>query len=279
MSLRQRHPTVRTVLLPDGGDPAARDDLFRNLRLANGTRKTTWAHRFEDLDEALPPLLGAPRPVRLLDVAVSSGVSTVELIDSLERHGHTVQADATDLTVRGSLWRVLPGLYAFTDDEGHVLQWDLLGIGLRGVGDGAARRVAGTGLAGVHAVSRRARIARAVADVDLVDPALVHRARVHREDLLDPEEHLRGPYDLVRACNILNRDYFDAPTLGALVSTLAHRVVDDGLLVIARTHADGRNHGTIYRRAAGELVVVTDLDGPADIDGLDVPGFQVRRGP
>ena len=68
--MSRRHPTVRRVLHEGRGDTAQRDLLFRNLRLPNGTRKTTWAHRLTDVDERIVHHLAGHRgPLRVLDVA------------------------------------------------------------------------------------------------------------------------------------------------------------------------------------------------------------------
>src|SRR6185437_13948862 len=73
------------------------DAFFMSLRLPNGTHKTTCRNRLTDLDELVQGLLPRHQTLEIMDVAISSGVSTVEWLDSLERAGitcHLVAGDA-----------------------------------------------------------------------------------------------------------------------------------------------------------------------------------------
>jgi hypothetical protein len=64
---------------PDERQLEEREDLFfHSIELRNGTRKTTRHRRLDDLNALVRKLLPTQRPLEIMDVAVSSGVSTAE---------------------------------------------------------------------------------------------------------------------------------------------------------------------------------------------------------
>jgi hypothetical protein len=114
---------ARAVLLGHDVPSAAEEAFFRRLALPNGTFKTTRERRLRDVDawlvEWLSPL---PRELDLLDVAVSSGVTTAELLHVLRRHGSAVRAVATDLTLVGQLLSFGPRIDLLVDSRGSLLE-------------------------------------------------------------------------------------------------------------------------------------------------------------
>lgn len=255
---------ARLLLDPDL-DPAIAGEVLQSLRLANGTRKTTWPNRFVELDATMVELLGAGTArVRLLDVAVSSGISTIELIDALTSSGLTVEATATDMLITAQIATVVPGVRLLVDGDDNPIQWDFGVRTLRAHPYGNAVDRVRSALDRLWHLARNRRGMRRV-EVMLTDPRLAARARVASEDLTDPDPGLDGPYDLVRACNILNDDYFDGEVLDRMCATVIRRVDDGGYLVVVRTLNDGSSYGTIFRRDGARLEVVEVLTRPCDV--------------
>jgi hypothetical protein len=91
------------------GDLAVEDQFFGNLQLRNGVYKLTYRNRF---DVTLAATAAHARRIgarRVLDLACSSGVSTVELATALrecEVHGTDVMTRATYLERDGIGWLV-----------------------------------------------------------------------------------------------------------------------------------------------------------------------------
>jgi len=98
--------------------------FFASIRLRNGTYKTTDHHRLDDLNEMVIgewKKLGS-KPSQIMDVGVSSGISSLEWADALTRAGVEAKILASDLCMRGSLLRLLPGYDVLLDRDGRVLQ-------------------------------------------------------------------------------------------------------------------------------------------------------------
>ncbi len=95
--------------------------------------------------------------------------------------------------------------------------------------------------------------------------SLVERSpgvQVLEEDILAPR--VDGPFDLIRAANILNAGYFSRERLRQLVAALLLRLADQGLFYVIRT-AGTVNHGTLWKRAAGKLTVVGRVGNGSEI--------------
>jgi hypothetical protein len=254
--------------------------FFRHLRLPNGTYKTTYADRLPDVDAAVCDLLAAERrpgdaPVRLLDVGVSSGMTTRELLEAMEARGIARQAVAVDISVNAYLHRAFGVVDLLADPQGRVLQ-----IALPIAAKGRPHDPQGSA---ARALLQRAfdaaesRIggpdgARGGRPVQLISPRLLQRGDVTvvEHDLTRHHAAWDGAFDVVRAANIINLDYFDEPTLARMLGFLRGYARPGGLLVVVRTHDDTRtNHGTIFRVAAGgELEPVRRIGQGSEVERL-----------
>lgn len=257
-----RIASARQVFL--GSRPASPDEqvrlensFFRNVRLANGTHKTTAPARLTDVDEAICRQLEGRASVHLLDVGISSGVTTLELLERLESGGVQVSGVGVDICVR-ALFGSFLGIDVLYDAEGRVLQVatpffargrphrsqrslssQLLGLGMHLLEAGFVRKWV--------AKSRRTR------PLALVTPRLLERSdfEVVEHDIGLARPAWDGSFDLVRAANVLNLDYFSAELILGMVKNLTSWLKPGGVLAICRTDSEGHNNGSLYRKHAG----------------------------
>lgn len=276
---------------------AAREKaFFRSIRLKNGTFKTTYAHRLDSLNEIVSPLLSRDHPLEIMDVAVSSGIATLEWMESLRAADIDFRMTAGDLCVRAFLLSFGSLLNVLVDRGGYPMQFDLAGraipyppprrmavllplfVGLhalrwilpsifaatfkRSAVDGQARYLRRLGVSCQHA--------------DLVSPRLRQQQSL---TILDDDLLATGAYEnrfhVIRAANVLNRSYFTEENLGAMIDNLRRRLRPGGMLIICRTHEDGTNHGTVYRlNAQNAFDAVVSIGHGSEVDPL----VRQRRG-
>jgi hypothetical protein len=254
-------------------DRAEREALetlfFSSVRLRNGTLKTTSYHRLDDLNQLVSAHLPADRPLRIMDVAVSSGVSTAEWLESLQRAGVHCAMVAGDLSVRAYLLTAGFGLRLLTDQDGFPLA------------HGARRqlrlhhavplvRLLRAGRSFRAALAAGKTFSRAVQPLNLVSDRLkaFQNLEVVEDDILNSASH-RESFHLLRAANILNRVYFDDATLARMALNLGRRLRQDGLLIVCRTLENGMNHGTIFRLVnGGRFAVVARLNEGSEIEAI-----------
>lgn len=282
-------PTVREALLarPLAERRRVEDAFFRRLRLPGGVTKRTERGRLADLDALLMPLLPATGELALHDVAVSSGVTTLDWLGRVQGAGRAARMVAGDLLIEAFLLSAGRRLEVLVDRRGRVLQFDALGRALPGRAPWPLGLLPWLGRLAVGALLAADReLARALAEgrevrgrrplrsqrVPLVVPELAAHPDIEliEDDLLGaPRPELAGRFDAVRAANLLNLGYFPPETLGRMVAALALRLKPGGLLAVVRSEPGEINHGTIFRLApGGRLEVAARLGRGSEIEEL-----------
>jgi SAM-dependent methyltransferase len=256
-------------VLLEGAPPEAEAAFFSNLLLPGGAYKTTFAGRFGDLDEQVADLLAGKEATRLLDVGVSSGVTTVELIEALESRGIACSAVAADLVVNGRLvWAPFLG-ELLVDGSGRFLQAaGALGVRMRPYPRGARVLAA-------HVLDAVARIcsmggSRGEA-VQLVTSRLAARedCEVVEHDVFADRPEWRRRFDVVRAANLLNLSYFPPDDIRHALRSLGGFLAPGGLLVLCRTDIKTRrNDASILRAGEGGFEVVVRLGEGSEVEEL-----------
>lgn len=257
--------------------------FFSNIQLSNGTYKTTSDHRLDDVNELVTRLL--PRrasDLKLMDVAVSSGISTAEWSDHLLAHGISHQMVAGDL-VPDAILLVVGGRLAVLwqpDGEPLVVQFGSrsLYVDRTRRGDAIARAPLRWLLAALMLMHRRPLAClqptrrTALARVDLVSRRVLGRSNLHlvHDDIGRLGEFV-GEMHACRAANVLNRDYFADDDIRAMARVLRARLRQDGLLIVGRTVEVGgvqKNRATVFRRTDERMEVVARLNDGSDVEDL-----------
>lgn len=239
--------------------------FFAKLRLPNGTWKTTYPDRLDDLNRQLLDHLPRDRELELMDVGVSSGISTIEWSDQLRADGVTHRMLAGDLYPDGRLLGIGGMLDVLFDGSGReplLLEVGSLSLPLRS--DRRLVKLLRPLLAPLlRSIAGRAR------PVPLVSPRLLRRPEIElvADDVTVPGR-FPGRFDAVRVANLLQPSYFDEPTIGRIAANLRDRLREDGLLVVCRTDENGVNRATIFRRCAAGFTPEASLNGGAEVEDL-----------
>lgn len=265
--------------LPDTQESRAREDLlFRHLQMANGTYKTTGHGRLDDLNDWLLQNAQLPEAPTVLDVGVSSGATTVDLIEAISHRGLRPTGKGLDVTMEAAT-RTLPlGIELLFDANGNPLQiasslgtWGRPTPGATSVRSAIGRllfslaklkplvRALGKGAPQpVRLLSSRARSCTAVEFVE------------HDVFVRNPDWYRQ--FDLVRAANILHRAYFTDVQLITAVANICSYLKIGGSLLIARTADEDRTtRGTRFvLEADGHLRMADRFQGGSDIEDLVV---------
>ena len=284
-------PTARTLYfsrLSDLDSDLAEEAFFSSIRLWNGTYKYTYARRLDDLNDLVISLLpAAGHRLRICDVAVSSGVSTLEWTINLEQHGIIHEMIAGDLTAHAYLLSMPNDLHVLVDRAGNSLQFDVRGEAIQSTPGRKAwafnfysllllqrtlRRHCRSLLmkcdaaGGVYSDQKGLTCRR----IALVSPRLLKlpRIRVIEDDIFEAPRD-KALYHVVRAANILNRSYFDNATLIRGVSNLRRRLLPGGLLITCRTNKEGQNNGTVFQLTESETFSsIARLNQGSEIEDL-----------
>jgi hypothetical protein len=257
--------------------------FFGALRLSNGTYKTTLSDRLDDVNELIADLLPRGRRLQVMDVGVSSGITTAEWSDQLRARRINHDLFAGDLAPSAILLTVGQHAAALWQEDGHPLA---VQVGRRCLYLGRARAATSMprcALAAVyrlivgrmHPAAYEARPApwtQRVRPVGLVSRRLASRPTVQVvPDDIRRAGRFAGRADVCRAANVLNRSYFGDDEIRTMARNLLDRLTGGGLLAVCRTHEEGGRHvnrATVLRKVDRSLEVVGRLNGGSDVEDL-----------
>ncbi len=262
-------PTARSLyggpIAPEPEQEHREERFFQSVKLKNGTYKTTYSRRLDDFNRAIQSALPDGKgPLEVMDVAISSGVSTMEWLQSLEVSGRQVRMVAGDKTIGGFLLEHPLGLSVLSDLDTHVLQYGVLGRSIANPPGG--RNLVKFGgvilfLRGYLSVQRETiQSLLGCYDEEQVLPGGFRGKRIHivsprllktpnlelvEDDILS-NACFPKRFHVLRAANILNRAYFSDDILRRMVRQLRTRIQPGGLFAVCRTNAESVNHGTVF---------------------------------
>jgi hypothetical protein len=287
-----RVPTAREMYLTAStpSDDATQDALeskfFEWIKLRNGTYKYTYSRRLDDLNELVQELLPPARPLKIMDVAVSSGVSTFEWTESLERAGIEHHMTAGDLTVNTFLLSVGKRLNVLVDNEGRPLQYDVFGrvsphppggryrarylLPLTLLKTALSKLFPRLRAACLESGARASSLGVSCHPIQLVSPRLKTTSHldVIEDDILS-NTGLDKRFHVLRAANILNKIYFDEQTLRKMLLSLRRRLMTGGLFIVCRTNERNQNNGTVFElNEGGRFETLARIGEGSEIEGL-----------
>ncbi len=247
-------------------DPQLEHEFFARIMLPNGSSKRTWEHRLDDVNALLLPYVKQlASPVRILDVAASSGISSAEWYEQLASAGIQFSLTATDLTVNA--FHLKLGLAeAILDKELNFIHLSFAGRGMRP--NVALPLGIITVLLKKYLVFRMANGAKYILPIKLVTKRLLEGAFALIEDDLLKDNGLEQTFDVIRAANILNLSYFPESILRRIISNLKARLSDNGLLIVCRTKADRSNHCTVFRFRMGAFTPLAKIGDGSEVEHL-----------
>jgi len=262
--------------------------FFSSIRLRNGTFKKTERGRLDDLNALVEKVLPPHRPLRIMDVAASSGVTTAEWLTSLERAGISCRLVAGDAVIDAFLISLFGRIRALVDSTGYMMQLD---VGGKAVQTPAPRRrdrirylpltfLMQTVTRALRSSLRQPSRGRQVfaggaitcQPLKLISPGndQVRRLELVEDDLLNGTSY-PNRFHVVRAANILNLRYFDRTTIERMLVNLRARLLPGGLLIVCRSAEAGTNNATLFTLTAGaRFEVVAQLNEGSEITDIVV---------
>jgi glycosyltransferase involved in cell wall biosynthesis len=255
--------------------------FFANIRLKNGTYKRTWSHRLDDVNDLVLRFIPRDRPLKVMDVAVSSGISTLEWMSHLQQAGIEHYMTAGDITLKAALVSIGKNLRVLADRTGYPLQFDIRGKAIPNPPGGANLVRYGLQLLVIKAVLALGVRGFGInyTPIDLVSPRLVRppNLRFVEDDILR-NTGFEKFFHVLRAANILNRYYFTDGQLVDILARLRSRLLPGGILIVCRTNDRRKNDGTIFfLNDAGRFEVLARIGDGSHIEDLVVDVARPRK--
>jgi hypothetical protein len=258
----------------------AENELYRSIKTSNGTRKSTEPHRLHLIDDLLFDTVSRLKliPRCVMDVGVSSGVTTLEWMREFDKRDLPVTMIATDLAMKVYMFQIGRNICALTETNGHLLQMEIFGKPIY-----AYRRRRDYFTGGViwrNALCgfARSRLSKCLRQGPyyLVTPALRGQDRIVllEDNILAPSpKDLTGCVDIIRIANLIQRVYFTDNEIRRCVQTIRERCRGENSLVIVCRNKPGGLEGSILRLTDRKEFVVEARLGP----GSEVETFFTNR--
>jgi len=266
--LTSRRPTA-SDFLSSAYDPVLEREFFARVILSNGSVKTTYEHRLDDLNDlVLPYIRELSPPVQILDVAASSGVSSAEWYEHLAAQGIRCSLTATDLSVNA--FHVCTGpVEAVLDKELQVIHIGLGGLGIR---PRSNRNPIHNLITNTAKAYIRWRLQRGLKyePMRLISKRFSESPNLQmiEGDLLAKTNlAMQRRFNVIRAANVLNLAYFPENVLSSMIANLKARLVGGGLLIVCRTDLDGTNSGTLFRLKDSRFAAVSRIGEGSEVEG------------
>ncbi len=270
MSCSSKFLTIASVFFPEPGCDAdtleKRENRFFNQINISGTLyKTTYYHRLDDLNLVVDSYLPENRELHIMDVAVSSGVTTGEWVQHLESSGRKFHMTGGDIAMDVNMISFTSSINVLVGRHGKVFQFDLFGWPL----PNSPMRIRGKVFKTLNMLlnflirtklikNRRNQSGELeffsnalfkVTPLKLISNKVrnIKNLILIEDDILNDNPDHHSKFDVIRAANILNKRFFDDEALRKMIANLRKKLKPGGILIVCRTLADEKNHATIFK--------------------------------
>lgn len=261
VSLLRKLFVFRMDAIPNLKDAATRDYVYTQIITANKSTKQTAAGRFRDLDEATISCMNKESLNVIHDIAVSSGVTSLELFRALHSCGLPVSFHISDKYARyGTTGRTLVRI---VDAEGTLVEMYACGI------------LAKPDLSQKRWLSRRLYSLLAGKSGNhklkwflLFDPQVMENIEQGHINFIDYdvfETRETSRFTFVRCMNLLNLNYFSSDKIEGALRNIVGSLKEGGILQIGRTRLDGHNTAGYYISTRSGLRLVREVGGGSEL--------------
>lgn len=247
--------------------------VLHDLRMA-GTWKRTNRGRLPVTERMIATHLAPEpdRPIELLDIGASDGITTLDLVAALRRpFGDRIRAVMADINLALLRYRMGP-LVEYRAANGEPIMARIGRIGLRLSGgrreDGAATDRLGALYLACGSLRRAMRLDKRI---PLVHPLVAGEAAIAAIELdcLVRDEALVDRFLAVRASNVLNRAYFTPSQLTAAVGNIHAYLRAGGCFVVSRNHDEPggeTEHGSVWRKEGRRFAALAAFGAGSELD-------------
>jgi len=241
-----------------------RDYVYSRLFTGGGTSKQTAAGRFQDLDAITLSLVHNDKMNVVHDIAVSSGVTSLELLSLLRGCGRPVSLHISDKYA--NYVAAGRGLVSILDADGALVEMYLCGVlAKRDVSKYfVLTRLLYWLLA--HAGSRTPQKPFVLFDPEVIEQIEHGSIQQIRYDVF--ETALPPTFTFVRCMNLLNLDRFSSSKLTHALRNIVASLHIGGVLQIGRTMTDGANMASFYLKTDQGLKLLQDVGNGTELRDL-----------
>jgi len=249
--------------LSDVKDNVLESYILSKLKVSNNTSKQTIAGRFSDIDDEIFDVVGKEKNLILHDVAVSSGVTSLELYKRLIKLYPEMVFDISDIySTYYYSGKYITRIY---DCNSNLVKVYFLNILL----DKKLRWKYFLSKILFYCVSVF-RKPSGLKKIFLLDSELQQYISDRKIFYINYDifkTFIDKKYNYVRCMNILNLDYFNSVAINIAIKNIKKSILKNGYLQVGRT-VNGVNHISLYQMNNGRMRRVLTINNGSEIDGI-----------
>ena len=259
-----RFVVFRIDCLPTLRDQKLASRVYKGILTSDGTSKHTAPGRFRDLDSLVVDYLSHESNL-IHDVAVSSGITSVELYSVLRDRGVPFKLMVSDkfshYLYRGTIVR---RIYAVN----KTLLFAYVGWILADRKCSWKFPISKFLFPLVRAFDKPSPPFREIPLYDFRLLELIRQGHVEELSYDIFSTSLPDRFTFVRCMNVLNLDYFKPDAIHRALSLLKNSLKDQGILLLGRTLPGGTNAVSFYKKVSDHFELIGDLNGGSEIRHL-----------
>jgi len=227
------------------------EKVFSQIIVTNGLTKTTKRGRFGDLDRIFVELMRPPQPATIHDIGVSSGITSLELFQAVEKTNNPFTFYISDKFAK--IYFSGNRIRKFFDAEGKLISVNYYFLHL-------APRIGrvfflSRWLFKLFDSENKGKV-EDLKEVLLLDRNVyqkIHESRIGFIEFDVFHSKVAKPFNFLRCMNVLMPAYFSRARILAGVDNLKQNLEEGGYLLIGRTDENDINHATLYQKRDGQL--------------------------
>lgn len=240
------------------------EKLFTDIYVENKTSKKTSKGRFADLDEITSELLNKEKFFKVHDLAVSSGITSIDLFEKLKekdidfslfvsdkyskmfiKKGHTQRYFDVENNLTFGYW----GCF-FAADKNIFFPLTVLLFHI------------------MKRIPNNCNYDNEILFFHTKLLKMLHSKRVNYIDFDVFTTTISTKFNFVRCMNLLNLGYFNEQTICKALVNLSNAIDNKGILLIGRTNSNGVNNASFFKKEQDRFILLKDVNGGSEIKRL-----------
>lgn len=239
---------------------------YRTLVMSNKTTKQTSKERFKELDNLTLDLLEKKRNPKVLDVGISSGLTTFELFQLLDSQQKNFHLDATDKYPNIKLYKTWFYSTIIDNQKKPIsIYWGGLYLSNLMSWKYFISKVLFKIISKFIIINPKKVIGVPLFYSGFTELAEKNKVRFFDHDVLHPFQFKN--YDFIRVMNILNLSYFSEDQIQKAIVNLRSTLIEGGVLMVGRTF-NKKNHVSIYIKKGSKLVPKQHINNGSEINRI-----------
>jgi len=241
------------------------NDLISGVKLSNNIYKTTKPLRFKDLDIEWQNYLNKNEEYKFHDIAVSTGVTSYELYNELTESGYKIKLCISD---KFATWyykgRFMQTIFD-SDYKVFCYYFFVFFVHKDNLTNPLLNRFYN------YMTKTQTKTNKNLKQFKLFDHKLfnlIHSKNAIEIDFDVLTTIIESKFDCIRAMNILNKLYFDEHQLKKAIENIRYSLKENGIFLVGRTHNDGTNHASFFRKTGSQFVLLEDIGRGTEIKDI-----------